>query len=120
MNIYQQQILDNFHNPYHSGRPEQFTNSFKLSNLSCGDEIEVFLNITEGKVTDIHYEARGCAISIASASLLAQSLEGKGIDELRDMPEADLLALVGIELTPNRKKCALLPLQALQNASLAD
>lgn len=117
MNIYQQQILDNYHNPYHHTRPAQFTHSLKLSNLSCGDEVEVFLDVQNGIINSIHYQAEGCAISIASASLLAQELEGKTLTEIQALTEKELMEILGIELTPTRQKCALLPLEAIQKST---
>ena len=119
MNIYQQQILENYRNPYHGQKPDSFTHTFELKNLSCGDEIQVFLTIEENIVETVHFEARGCAISIASASLLAQSLEGKTLNEVREMSEEELYEILGLELTPNRQKCALLSLQAIQKATVS-
>ncbi len=116
MNIYQQQILDNYHNPVNFGKPKEYTHTSKKQNLSCGDEIEIYLTIKDGKVTDMHYEAEGCAISVASASLLSQYIQGKGIEEIRKMGIEEIKEILGIELTPSRNKCALLALEAVKRS----
>lgn len=118
MNIYQQQILDHYHHPRNSGKPESYTNSAKLQNLSCGDEIEVYLDIKDGKVTAVHYEASGCAISIASASILSEELIGKSVAELTVLDAEFITDLLGIELTTSRLKCAHMALQAIQQAAM--
>lgn len=114
MNIYQQQILDNYHNPVNFGKPTSYTHTSKKQNLSCGDEIEIYLTIQDGKVVDMHYEAEGCAISVASASLLSQYIVGKTLEEVKKMGIEEIKEILGIELTPSRNKCALLALQAVQ------
>jgi nitrogen fixation NifU-like protein len=116
MNIYQQNILDNYHHPQNSGKPEHYTHSFKLQNLSCGDEVEVFVNLENGIIKDVHHVSEGCAISIASSSILSEELKGKTIDEVAKLTPEYMLELLGIELTTSRLKCAHLPLQAVQKA----
>ncbi len=116
MNIYQQQILDNYHNPVNFGKPSKHTSSSKKQNLSCGDEIEVYLTIEDGKISSMNFEGEGCAICIASASLLSQYLPGKKIDEIKSMGIEEIKKILGIELTPSRNKCALLSLEAVKSA----
>lgn len=116
MNIYQQQILEHYHTPHNSGKPSSYTHTLKLENLSCGDEITVYLTIENEIITEINYEASGCAISVASASMLSDELKGKNLTEVQKMSVEDVTSLLGIELTTSRLKCAHLPLQAIQKA----
>lgn len=116
MNIYQQQILEHYHQPQNSGKPGDYTHTLRLENLSCGDEITVYLTVKNETITDIHYEASGCAISVASASMLSEDLKGKSIPDIQALSVGDVLKLLGIELTTSRLKCADLPLQAIQKA----
>lgn len=120
MNIYQQQILDHYQNPKYYGKPRQFTHSFRLQNLSCGDEIEVYLTIDSGKITAINYVAEGCAISIASADMHAQNLVNKTVNEIARLSWEDAVKLIGVELTASRTKCAHLALEAIQKASIVN
>ena len=116
MNEYQQQIIDLYQNPLNFGTPKEFSHSFKLSNLSCGDEIEVYLTVKKGKVTDAQFVGAGCSISIASASLLTDFIVGKKLTDIIKLNEDDILDLLGIPLTTARLKCALLPLESTKKA----
>lgn len=120
MNIYQQQILEHYHHPQNSGKPANYTHTLKLENLSCGDEITIYLTIENNTIADIHYEASGCAISVASASMLSEDLKGKNLEEVNKLSVEDVLKLLGIELTTSRLKCADLPLQAIQKAAVSE
>ncbi len=116
MNIYQQDILDHYHNPRNSKRLEDFDYSAKLENLSCGDEVEYFLKLEDGKVSSVGYTAEGCAISIASASKLSEELIGKSLEEILQLDIEFMFDLLGIELTVSRQKCAKLSLEAVKSA----
>lgn len=116
MNIYQEQILDHYHHPQNSGKPQSFTHSFKLANLSCGDEIEVFVTVEDGMVKDVHFVAEGCSISIASASMISEALKGKTLEEIQQLDDKFVTDLLGIQLTTSRIKCGLLPLEAVKSA----
>ena len=116
MNIYQEQILDHYHHPRNEGEPASFSHSCKLQNLSCGDEIEVFLTMENGKVKEMKFTGEGCAISIASASMLSEKVAGKSVEEINLMDSDYMADLLGIDLTPARTKCAHLSLQAVQKA----
>lgn len=116
MNIYQEIILDNYHHPQNSGKPAQFTHTAKFQNPTCGDEIEVFLSVENDVIVEVHYLAEGCAISIASASLLSQQLPGTTLSQLELLSEDFMLKLLGIELTTSRINCAVLSLSAVKAA----
>jgi nitrogen fixation NifU-like protein len=117
MNIYQEIILDNYHHPQNSGKPAEFTHSAKIENPTCGDEIEVFLKVADGAVQQMQYLAHGCAISVASASLLSQEIVGKPLAEVKLLSEDFILKLLGIELTPTRINCAMLAINAVKAAA---
>lgn len=119
MNIYQQQILEHYHRPHNSGKPGTYTHIMKLENLSCGDEITVYLTVKNDVIAEVNYEASGCAISVASASMLSDELKGKQIAEVAAMTVENVTEILGIQLTTSRLKCADLPLQAIQKAVTA-
>ena len=118
-------ILDNYQNPYHRLRHDE-DDYLKLNsrNVSCIDNIDVYLKIKDGVIEDISFEGEACVISISSTSIMASTLVGKTIDEALkiienydDMIEEkeydkDILgeAVVydDIAKQPSRKKCAML------------
>ena len=116
MNPQQQNILDNFHHPQNYGKPESFTHHMRLENPTCGDAVDMFLNLEDGKIVAANFEGEGCSISIASASLLTEELKGKSVADVEAMTIEDMLKLLQIELSPARRKCAHLSLEAAQKA----
>ena len=75
-------ILDNYQNPYHRLRHDE-DGYLKLNsrNVSCIDNIDVYLKIKDGVIEDIIFEGEACVISISSTSIMASTLVGKTIDE---------------------------------------
>ncbi len=113
--LYREHILDHYKNPRNYGRMGHATVSSKGSNPLCGDEIEIFLKIDKkGKITDVKFLGKGCAISQASASLLTEDVKGIGIRKAESISSKEILGLLHIEVGPVRLKCALLPLEALK------
>lgn len=112
--IYQEIILQHAESPHNFGRLPSSTNKIVLDNPLCGDVIQMEVEIKQKKVTDIKFTGKGCAISKASASLLTDFAKGKKIEELRALDKTSIIKLLGVDLGPNRLKCALLPLEALQ------
>jgi nitrogen fixation protein NifU and related proteins len=112
--IYQERILQHAAQPHNFGRLPSATGRVILDNPLCGDKIEMEIELVNGNVKDIRFTGKGCAISKASASLLTDKAKGKGIVELRKWDKTSIIEILGIELGPNRLKCALLPLEALQ------
>jgi nitrogen fixation NifU-like protein len=130
--LYQEVILDHGRRPRHGARLAAFDASAKGDNPMCGDRVQVFVRHDEtGKIAETGFEARGCAISIASADLMAEVVTGQPdanvrvlAEKFRDMartgnaPEGDaamerLLPLAGVHEYPSRVKCATLPWHAL-------
>lgn len=114
--IYRQEILDHYNNPQNFGKIKSFNAYAMGSNPFCGDKMEIFLKISKGLILDISFMGKGCAISIASASILTEFVKGKTKKELTKLSENDMLSLLGINISETRKKCALLALKTLNNA----
>ena len=82
--LYQEVILDHGRHPRHAGKPETFNATARGDNPMCGDRVEVFLSYTpDGRIADARFDARGCAISVASADLMAEAVEGLAPDAAR-------------------------------------
>jgi len=113
--FYREIIIDRYQNPHFRGELDPHDISFEDSNPLCGDElrIDVVLN-GDQRVTDARFSGRGCAISLASADLLLESIQGKTLEEIKQLTKEDVLDLLGIELGPVRLKCALLSLKVLK------
>ena len=115
--IYQETILDHYRNPRNFGSVKNANVSFKDSNPSCGDSIEITLLVKEGKIEDVKFSGKGCAISQASASMLTEFLKGKKVVEVKNLKKENILEMLGIPLSGIRLKCALLSLKVIKMAS---
>jgi len=115
--LYREIIIDHYKNPYHKGRLEGSDYAFEDENPLCGDHIHIDLLVdSEQNVIDAKFEGQGCAISVASADLLLDSVIGKNVEDLKKLGKQDILDMLGIELSPVRLKCALLSLKVLKAA----
>lgn len=115
-NLYKENILDHFKNPRNYGRLSKHTHSAQLSNSSCGDELTIDLEIKDGIIQNIGFEGRGCAISLASMSILSEMLKGKPLSEVKTFSKETLLDEIGMEVTSPRIKCALLSLETFRKS----
>lgn len=106
--VYREEILEHYRHPSHFGKLQTYTVKSHQTNPFCGDDIEIFLQTEKGKVTDISFQGVGCAICIASTSILTEYVLGKQLTELTKMKEGDMLALLQMDISQSRKKCALL------------
>jgi nitrogen fixation protein NifU and related proteins len=114
--IYKDIILDYYRNPRNFGDLPNPDVRAKDSNPLCGDIIEMQLKINDGRIEDVRFKGKGCAISQASASMLTETIKGKTLDEVKSMGKADILDLLGIDPGPTRIKCALLSLKVVKLA----
>ena len=137
--LYQQLILDHGKNPRNLGKFENFNKDAKGHNPLSGDKVHVYLKLDENKkISDIKFEGEGCAISMASASIMTELMKNKEepevkelIDDflkmIKDSPELSskiisedektkLMSLSGVKKYPMRVKCATLPWHTLVSA----
>jgi nitrogen fixation NifU-like protein len=113
--LYREQIIDRYKNPRMRGSLDPHDFSYEDDNPLCGDRIRIDLRVDgEDRVTEAAFTGTGCAISIASADLLVESIVGKKLDEIRKLDKQDVLDMLGIEVGPIRLKCALLSLKVLK------
>ncbi|HKZ34344.1 MAG TPA: iron-sulfur cluster assembly scaffold protein [Patescibacteria group bacterium] len=114
MDFYREHILDHYQHPISFGRLPHPTISVFEANPLCGDEIGIDLEVQNGNVKNVAFYGSGCAISIASASMLMEHIHGKKLTQIKKMTPDEMLKLVGVQLTPARVKCALLGFSVLQ------
>lgn len=122
--FYREYIIDHFRHPRNFGKLDNPDYSFKEYNSLCGDLILIMLKTKkqagEEKVSAVKFLGSGCAISIASASLLTEAIKEKTVEEVSKIGEKEILKILGINLSPARLKCAFLPLDALKQALAKD
>ena len=137
--LYQEIILEHGKNPRNLGKFENFNKDAKGHNPLCGDQVHLFLKLDENKkIKDISFEGEGCAISMASASIMTDLMKGKNEEEVKGIiykflemiKEKDvidtslldedeklkLMSLGGVKNYPMRVKCATLSWHALNSA----
>jgi nitrogen fixation NifU-like protein len=116
--LYREQILDHYKNPRQKGQIEASDYSFEDENPLCGDFLHIDLKVDDkGIITEAKFEGHGCAISMASADLVMESLLGKTIEDAKKLSKQDIMDMLGIELSPIRLKCALLSLKVTKAAA---
>jgi nitrogen fixation NifU-like protein len=112
--IYREVILDHYRNPRNKGTLDPADYSYEDSNPLCGDEVRIDVRVADGRVSDVKFSGRGCAVSLASASILTEMVEGRPLAEVKALTKDDLLEELGIPVSPARLKCALLGLKVLK------
>lgn len=113
--MYQEELMDHYHHPRHRGiLPIADIDSGQF-NPSCGDAVTMQAKVQDGVITAIAFEGKGCVISQATASMLAEYALHKSLETMQNFSTNDLMHLIKIPLGPTRLKCALLSLHALKD-----
>ena len=137
--LYQDIILEHGKSPRNLGKCEGYSHTAKGYNPLCGDKVHVYLKLDTGKkVENLTFEGDGCAISLASASIMTELVKGKSIEETKEIMDAfldmvkntseihskhldeeqktKLMSLSGVKQFPMRVKCATLSWHTLNSA----
>ena len=137
--LYQDIILEHGKSPRNFGKCEKYTHQAKGHNPLCGDQVQVYLKLNkENKVEDLTFEGSGCAISIASTSIMTELVKGKSVKiakqiivdfldmirntadikskDLDDDQKTKIMSLSGVKQYPMRVKCATLAWHTLTSA----
>lgn len=114
MSLYKEILLDHYKNPRYSGEVANCLFNVLESNPLCGDQIQISGIVENGVLSQVAFKGTGCVISQATASILLEKHAGGRVIDILTFSPRDLLDLIQIELGPNRLKCALLALIALQ------
>jgi nitrogen fixation NifU-like protein len=116
--LYREVILDHYKNPRGHGVIENADAEAEGQNPLCGDEVSIYVAFGEDGETidEVKFSGRGCAISQAATSMLMEMTKGRKATEIAALDKDELLAEIGIQLTPVRLKCAMLGLTTLKVA----
>jgi nitrogen fixation NifU-like protein len=123
--LYKEVILDHYRSPRNRGKLEPSDFDLHRDNPLCGDEIHVYAQVEDGKITGIAFEGKGCSISQASVSMMTEKIKGLSTEDAEGLANqfksmmqgenpqdpdrlGDLVALQGVQKYPVRIKCALL------------
>ncbi len=112
--MYRDEIFDHFKHPRNQGALADPDFAARRHNPLCGDQVTLHGCVaSDSRLEKLAFEGRGCAISIAAASLLTEQCKGHALDAVLRHDAAFMQELLGLRLGPMRLKCALLPLEAL-------
>jgi len=121
MNDAQLQVIELSKRPINAGKLDDADIVKIGKNLSCGDQVSIYVKLANSEqglgnrvIAEVKFEGTGCSISIASASLLSETLKGKSFEEVLQLGPEEIQKILGLELGPSRLKCALLPLDTIQ------
>jgi len=128
--LYRQVIMDHYKNPRNRGNIDGDSLTIDMNNPTCGDRIQLQLQVEDGIVKDAKFEGEGCSISMSSASMMTQAIKGKTVEEAMSMSTTfsnmmlgkevdtenmgDIEALHGVSKFPARIKCATLAWKAME------
>lgn len=114
--IYKETILDHYRHPRNYGALPNANGHAKDANNLCGDVIEMQVRVTAGMIKDVRFRGEGCAISMATASMLTEFSKRKRVSEVKKLGKDDLIRLLGADPGPARIECSLLALGVLKAA----
>jgi nitrogen fixation protein NifU and related proteins len=118
--LYRDYILDHYKEPRNFGTLEEHDLEFHDYNPLCGDELGVHIKVEDGKIAELRFHGQGCAISQASASISSEELIGMDVSDVPELSAEWVLEQLGIEISPTRRKCALLSLKVMRGATTGD
>jgi nitrogen fixation protein NifU and related proteins len=118
--LYRDYILEHYKNPRNYGELDPHDLEFHDHNPLCGDELGVHVVVRDGRIADLRFHGQGCAISQAAASITSQELIGMRVDEVAELDAEWVIDQLGIEISPTRRKCALLMQKVMRGATTGD
>ena len=109
-----ERLLDHYQDPRNYGHLDDPDIVYEEGNPSCGDQLRFELKLTDNRISEVRFSGKGCAISQASASMLTERIKGQTLEEVKTIDKDEVLEMLGLEISPMRLKCALLPLKIVK------
>ncbi len=115
--MYSDLIIDLSKNPLNKRIIKQATNTHSGANITCGDHVRMYVLLNkDNKISDCSFEGEGCAICIATSSLITEYAKNKSVAEVLSWTEQNIFEFLEAEIGASRIKCALLPLEVIHGA----
>ena len=121
--LYRENILEHYKRPHNWSPPapelDRVDFEFHDMNPLCGDEFTVRLTVDDAsRISDVRFEGNGCAISKSAASMASDEIKGRTVADVMALDRGFILELLGIDISAQRMKCALLSLKVIKSAAL--
>lgn len=126
--MYTERLLDHVRHPRRKGLlaadapaspPGQILSAEEYNPL-CGDRVTFQVRVLDGQVAEARFDGRGCALCLGAASILAEVVEGRALDELQAMDQDAFLSELQSAVRPARLRCALLPWVAFRRVTFGE
>lgn len=114
--LYRENIIDHYKYPRNKGVFTDCDIIERGRNVTCGDDLVLYVAIERGTIVRVMFDGNGCALSTAATSMLIERVLGMSVHVVRALVPNDVYALLGISITLGRENCALLSLRTLQNS----
>ena len=126
--MYTERLLDHYRSPRNKGRLDDPGPSGEAGqvlvareyNPLCGDEVTIQARVEDGRLAEVRFEGRGCALCMGAASILTEAVRGRSMEELASFGRDEYLEELGATIRPARLRCALLPWMALRHAAFGE
>jgi nitrogen fixation NifU-like protein len=115
MSLYNDKILDHYQNPRNVGELEAADAVGLVENSACGDMLQLYLRIEEGRITRATFKTFGCAAAIAASSMLTEMIQGEPLEDVQQLRKEDIAAALG-GLPPMKLHCSVLAEDAVRAA----
>ena len=113
--MYSDIVMDHFMNPRNVGQIEDADGVGTVGNPVCGDRMRLYLRLAEDRVAEARFQTFGCSVAIAASSMLTELVQGRTLDELGRLRNADIVSALG-GLPEAKVACSVLAEEALQSA----
>ncbi len=126
--MYTERLLDHYRHPRNKGHLEAPDASGSAGqvlageeyNPLCGDRVTIEARVDEGRIVEVRFNGRGCALCLGAASILTEAIQGRTLDELEALGQDEFLAELQSSIRPARLKCALLAWMAFRHAAYGE
>jgi len=114
--LYKKNIIEHYKNPRNFHKLKSFNRHAEASNVTCGDELQIYLKVEDDIIVEVSFQGSGCAISLASMSMLSEKVKGMKVKDAMNIDDDEVLKMLGMSDNTPRVKCAVLSRQVLQKA----
>ena len=118
--MYPERLLNHYRSPRNKGRLESPDLAAEEYNPLCGDRVTVEARVEDGRIVEVRFDGRGCALCLGAASILTEVVHGRTLVELQELGKDEFLAELQSTPRPSRLKCALLPWMAFRHAAYGE